>query len=138
MNATSMDPEQFNEIPEYDFTYDDEANEIGITFCHMQCTIFVWLLNCFIVLPATVLEDYFYVDGRPQYINYGLLGSLISREMARSLEMDALSGSTDPDKPYLWKNDSDESYTELFIRSRCIVDQYIDAGNKVNTLRTIK
>ncbi|XP_058800184.1 neprilysin-2-like [Phymastichus coffea] len=72
-------------------------------------------------LPAGILQGHFYDSNRPNYINYGAIGSIIGHEMSHAFDDE---GSQYDEKGNLfnwWKNETRQKYLK---KTECIVKQY--------------
>ncbi|CAH1159493.1 unnamed protein product [Phaedon cochleariae] len=95
-------------------------------------------------ISTAFLHDEFYSNARPNYLNYGALGVIIGRELARGLSLQALSSDVNSESFYVkaayndssadntttttndtvslvWNN---ETLDQFLVRFRCINEQY--------------
>ncbi|KAJ8963478.1 hypothetical protein NQ318_018961 [Aromia moschata] len=72
-----------------------------------------------IVLPTPILQGFLYDEKRPNYMNYGALGSIIGHEFTHALTKNAM-GNGGEDGPW-WTNRTVENFRKA---TQCLVDEY--------------
>ncbi|KAJ3638389.1 hypothetical protein MTP99_001757 [Tenebrio molitor] len=85
-----------NEFDRLYNTNKEETNYLKYTFYEQvlsQETKFVQHFNL-IWVPAGVLHDFFYEENRPNYLNYGTIGSLIAQDLIYSVYSEIFRNST--------------------------------------------
>ncbi|GIX88965.1 neprilysin-4, partial [Caerostris darwini] len=76
-----------------------------------------------IILPVGLLQDPFFESGRPNYINYGSLGSILGHEYTHAFDNSGSLYDEDGNYRMWWTNSSWENFHE---KTQCFVDQYDD------------
>ncbi|GFS48956.1 endothelin-converting enzyme homolog [Trichonephila inaurata madagascariensis] len=74
-----------------------------------------------IVLPIGLLQEIFFSSGRPNYINYGSLGSILGHEFTHAFDNAGSLYDEDGNYRMWWTEQSWKSYKE---KTQCFVDQY--------------
>lgn len=85
------------------------------------------------------MQGIFYSKDRPQYLNYGVLGSFIGHELTHSLDIFGAQLDKEGNLVDWWRPDSKKEYIK---RAQCVVKQYDnytvkDVGLKVNLSSSI-
>ncbi|GFT57617.1 endothelin-converting enzyme homolog [Nephila pilipes] len=74
-----------------------------------------------IILPIGLLQETFFSSGRPNYINYGSLGSILGHEFTHAFDNSGSLYDEDGNYRMWWTKQSWLKYTE---KTQCFVDQY--------------
>jgi len=73
------------------------------------------------VIPAGILQSVFYSKGRPEYLNYGIIGSFIGHELTHGLDILGIQLDKYGNLADWWQVESKKEYIK---RTKCIIDQY--------------
>jgi len=79
------------------------------------------LENNSIFIPASILQQPFYMPNRPDYINYGLFGTLIGHELTHAFDNNGRLFDANGNQNNWWTENDDEEFNEY---AQCFIDQY--------------
>ncbi|KAF5280973.1 hypothetical protein FQR65_LT14897 [Abscondita terminalis] len=91
-----------------------------------------------IQFPAGILQDVFYSENRPRYMNYGAIGYVIGHEITHGFDDQGRQYDKDGNLNNWWDDNTQEAFLK---KSQCIIEQYgnytvpeVDANlNGINT-----
>lgn len=68
-------------------------------------------------MPTGIVQDIFLDSGRPNYLNYGALGSIIGHEIAHAFTKFATTHDSDEEREIItaWYNSTPQMITEIFL-----------------------
>ncbi|KAM7312472.1 neprilysin-2-like [Ixodes scapularis] len=78
------------------------------------------LENC-IIFPAGILQGVFFSKDRPNYLNYGAIGSIIGHEITHGFDDEGRQFDKDGHNLNWWEPETDLKFRQ---RAQCIVEQY--------------
>jgi len=77
--------------------------------------------NNSIFIAASILQQPFYWPNVPDYINYGLFGSIIGHELTHAFDNNGRLFDANGNKNNWWTENDDEEFNEY---AQCFIDQY--------------
>lgn len=92
-----------------------------------------------IVIPGGILQDPFFQDGLPSYINLGAIGSIIGHEISHGYDDEGAQYDGKGRLVDWWSNDTEDEFNE---KKSCFINQYgniVDPGMraKINGENTV-
>lgn len=74
----------------------------------------------FAEIPAGFLKSFFQAD-RPQYINYGTIGTMIGHEITHGFDNQGRKYDKDGNRKNWWESNTEKKFVE---KAKCIIEQY--------------
>lgn len=75
----------------------------------------------FVEIPAGFLRGPFFHKNRPNYLNYGAIGSIIGHEITHGFDNEGRKTDKDGNQVDWWQARTKEKYLQ---KAKCIVNQY--------------
>lgn len=74
-------------------------------------------------IPAAILQEKFFNNDRPQYMNYGAIGFVVGHEMTHGFDNDGSSFDKQGLSKNWWNSETKEKYSK---KTMCMIHQYDD------------
>ncbi|KAG5671202.1 hypothetical protein PVAND_001411 [Polypedilum vanderplanki] len=84
-----------------------------------------------IKFPAGIMQGQFYTLGRPEYMNYAAIGSIIGHEITHGFDDRGRQFDTDGNLIDWWEEETKQAYLE---KANCIIEQYANFTEPVTGL----
>ncbi|XP_062124827.1 neprilysin-2-like [Drosophila sulfurigaster albostrigata] len=106
-----------------DWIFHSRASEVNAYYSSMENSI---------LIPAGIMQDFFFSAQRPNYMNYGTIGSVIGHEITHGFDDEGRQFDGDGDMRDWWQPDTAKAYLK---KAQCIIEQY---GNFTDRLTGLK
>ena len=73
------------------------------------------------MLPAAILQESFFNNGRPKYMNYGAIGQIIGHEITHGFDDEGRKFDKDGNLIDWWES---ETETKFLSKAQCVIQQY--------------
>ncbi|KAF5305122.1 hypothetical protein FQA39_LY09384 [Lamprigera yunnana] len=97
---------------------DNSSNEFTYHWVIATVNAMYSLEDNAMILPVAILQGIFYDPDRPQYLNYGSLGSIIGHELTHGFCEEASKYDKNDEENYMWTNETAEAFQE---KIQCII-----------------
>lgn len=78
-------------------------------------------------LPAGILQEVFFANDRPRYMNYGAIGSVIGHEIIHGYDDKGRQYDKNGNLVDWWEDETSRNFLK---RAQCFIDQYAKYNDK--------
>lgn len=80
-------------------------------------------MRCFLVVPAAILQDSFFDEKLPKYVNYASIGLAIAHELSHGFDAKGRQFDKNGNAINWWRNETANLYLK---KAKCLENQYND------------